>query len=58
MRHRLAGMERFAKDPRMEAGGDMPFDGRRMVSGGFVPVAVCRRSRDASISAPPTRLAR
>jgi hypothetical protein len=42
----------------MEAGGDMPFDGRRMVSGGFVPVAVCRRSHGASISAPPTRLAR
>ncbi|WP_447735098.1 hypothetical protein [Rhodanobacter soli] len=53
-----AGMEKFAKDPRMEARGDMPFDGKRIGSGGFVPVAACRRSHDASISARPIRLAR
>jgi uncharacterized protein YbaA (DUF1428 family) len=25
-------------DPRMEALGEMPFDGRRMIFGGFVPI--------------------
>jgi uncharacterized protein YbaA (DUF1428 family) len=35
---RDAGMEKFMKDPRMEAAGDMPFDGKRMIFGGFVPV--------------------
>jgi uncharacterized protein YbaA (DUF1428 family) len=35
---RDAGMETFMKDPRMEAAGDMPFDGKRMIFGGFTPV--------------------
>jgi uncharacterized protein YbaA (DUF1428 family) len=35
-----AGMEKFMKDPRMAAASasDMPFDGKRMIFGGFVPV--------------------
>ncbi|MEO7400977.1 MAG: DUF1428 domain-containing protein [Polaromonas sp.] len=32
---RDAGNEKFMKDPRMKALGDMPFDGKRMVFGGF-----------------------
>jgi uncharacterized protein YbaA (DUF1428 family) len=35
---RDAGVEKFMKDPRMEAVGDVPFDGKRMIFGGFVPV--------------------
>ena len=35
---RDSGMEKFMKDPRMEAAGDMPFDGKRMIFGGFAPV--------------------
>ncbi len=35
---RDAGMAKFMADPRVTAGGDMPFDGKRMVFGGFVPV--------------------
>lgn len=32
---RDAGNEKFMKDPRVKALGDMPFDGKRMVFGGF-----------------------
>ena len=32
---RDAGNEKFMSDPRMKALGDMPFDGERMVYGGF-----------------------
>ena len=32
---RDAGNEKFKNDPRMKALGDMPFDGKRMVYGGF-----------------------
>ncbi len=32
---RDAGNEKFMNDPRMKAFGDMPFDGDRMVYGGF-----------------------
>lgn len=35
---RDAGMEKFMKDPRMAAASDMPFDGKRMIFGGFTPV--------------------
>jgi uncharacterized protein YbaA (DUF1428 family) len=35
---RDAGMEKFMKDPRMEAAADCPFDGKRMIFGGFTPV--------------------
>jgi uncharacterized protein YbaA (DUF1428 family) len=35
---RDAGVEKFMKDPRMEATGNMPFDGKRMIYGGFAPV--------------------
>lgn len=35
---RNAGMEKFMKDPRTASASDMPFDGKRMIFGGFVPV--------------------
>ena len=35
---RDAGMEKFMKDPRMAAAADCPFDGKRMIFGGFTPV--------------------
>ena len=35
---RDAGMEKIMKDPRMPAASDMPFDGKRMIFGGFKPV--------------------
>ncbi|WP_130619813.1 DUF1428 domain-containing protein [Dyella amyloliquefaciens] len=35
---RDAGMEKVMKDPRMDAASSMPFDGKRMIFGGFVPV--------------------
>ncbi|HET7929934.1 MAG TPA: DUF1428 domain-containing protein [Rhodanobacteraceae bacterium] len=35
---RDAGMEKFMKDPRMEEASNCPFDGKRMIFGGFVPV--------------------
>jgi uncharacterized protein YbaA (DUF1428 family) len=35
---RDAGMAKIMADPRMEAGNPMPFDGKRMIFGGFVPV--------------------
>jgi len=35
---RDAGMEKIMNDPRMPAASDMPFDGKRMIFGGFAPV--------------------
>ena len=35
---RDAGMDKFMKDPRMEAASECPFDGKRMIFGGFTPV--------------------
>jgi uncharacterized protein YbaA (DUF1428 family) len=32
---RDAGMDKFMKDPRMADANDMPFDGKRMIFGGF-----------------------
>lgn len=39
---RDSGMEKFMQDPRMQAAGDMPFDGKRMIYGGFAPVLELR----------------
>jgi uncharacterized protein YbaA (DUF1428 family) len=35
---RDAGMKKMMEDPRMKAMGDMPFDGKRMIYGGFQPI--------------------
>ena len=35
---RDAGMGKLMADPRMPAASDMPFDGKRMIFGGFKPV--------------------
>jgi uncharacterized protein YbaA (DUF1428 family) len=35
---RDAGMEKFMKDPRMDAASECPFDGKRMIFGGFKAV--------------------
>ena len=35
---RDAGMAKFMKDPRMAAASACPFDGKRMIFGGFTPV--------------------
>ena len=32
------GNAKFMKDPRMQAFKDMPFDGKRMIFGGFAPM--------------------
>lgn len=35
---RDAGMKKIMEDPRMQEMGDMPFDGKRMIFGGFEPI--------------------
>ena len=35
---RDTGMQKIMQDPRMPGAHDMPFDGKRMIFGGFVPV--------------------
>jgi uncharacterized protein YbaA (DUF1428 family) len=35
---RDTGMKKFMEDPRMQEASDCPFDGKRMIFGGFVPV--------------------
>jgi uncharacterized protein YbaA (DUF1428 family) len=35
---RDAVMAKVMSDPRMQAIGDMPFDGKRMIFGGFMPL--------------------
>jgi uncharacterized protein YbaA (DUF1428 family) len=36
---RVQANEKMIADPRMEAFGDMPFDGKRMIYGGFAPIS-------------------
>ena len=33
-----AGAQKMRTDPRMKEMGDMPFDGKRMIYGGFTPI--------------------
>ncbi len=41
---RDAGMEKMMKDPRMDPDKNpMPFDGKRMIYGGFVPIVVLEK---------------
>src|SRR5687768_2684777 len=35
---RDAGNKKFMADPRMQTGSDMPFDGKRLIHGGFAPL--------------------
>ena len=35
---RDVGMKKFMEDPRLDGMKDMPFDGQRMIFGGFVPI--------------------
>ena len=35
---RMAGWEKIMADERMKPDGDMPFDGKRMIYGGFAPI--------------------
>jgi uncharacterized protein YbaA (DUF1428 family) len=35
---RDAGMKKFMDDPRMQEASGVPFDGKRMIFGGFAPV--------------------
>ena len=35
---RDAGMKKMMEDPRMEQMGELPFDGKRMIFGGFQPI--------------------
>lgn len=35
---RDAGMKSFMEDPRLKEATDMPFDGQRMIFGGFAPL--------------------
>lgn len=35
---RDAGMKKVMEDPRMPPGGDMPFDGKRLIFGGFATI--------------------
>lgn len=41
-----AAFEKMMSDPRMQAIGDMPFDGKRMIYGGFTPI-IDERGNDA-----------
>lgn len=51
----MARMEDLMKDPRMDpARNPMPFDGRRMIYGGFTPVVVLGDGRDAVASSDDT----
>lgn len=40
---RDAGMKTFMEDERMKAAPDMPFDGKRMIFGGFAPVVTLEK---------------
>ena len=41
---RDAGMKAFMEDPRMKEVEVMPFDGKRMIYGGFIPVVTTGQS--------------
>jgi uncharacterized protein YbaA (DUF1428 family) len=40
---RDSGMKRMMEDPRMDAANPMPFDGKRMIYGGFAPVVEVKK---------------
>jgi uncharacterized protein YbaA (DUF1428 family) len=40
---RDSGMKRMMEDPRMDAANPMPFDGKRMIFGGFTPVVEVKK---------------
>jgi uncharacterized protein YbaA (DUF1428 family) len=40
---RDAGMKKMMDDPRMQSGNPMPFDGKRMIFGGFAPVVTLQK---------------
>lgn len=42
---RDTGMAAFMADPRLETMGEMPFDGKRMIFGGFTPVVALEAGR-------------
>lgn len=39
---RMEGWKRMVEDSRIQNAGDMPFDGARMIYGGFVPIVDIR----------------
>ncbi len=41
---RDSGMKKVMEDPRNLMGADMPFDGKRMIFGGFAPVVTVRKN--------------
>jgi len=43
---RDAGMKAFMEDPRLKEMAAMPFDGQRMIFGGFQPVVTVGKDRD------------
>ena len=48
---RDAGMEKFMADPRLAGMTDMPFDGQRMIFGGFAPLLDQKKGLNRSLPA-------